>query len=349
MNGLDIAILVVFFVSALIGAMRGFTKELLSLFSWGGAIALSYIFLPIARGFVHPYIANPMMGDGAGFFCLFIGFLIILSIMANIIAGYIHETSFRGVDHSLGFGFGMLRGIVLISAVELLVSTFWPRHTQSATIQTARFIPMARKGGDTLLQILPVSARAWILEQAVKVENQVSSKVHDQLKNAAPQIFSEGGPKEVSGGSVPGAGVGPGGPGYEGAAPSLNHPPAGQPPLQQPLANMPMRMQGSSQGIQPQGGQIQSPMVVIRPPQPGQMPQLAPAPGSAPAVNSMVQGGSVAPQPGGLRQSAMPRDTQATVDELARLKPQSTPKEDSGYTRGQRDDMNRLFQAADGE
>jgi hypothetical protein len=45
----------------------------------------------------------------------------------------------------------------------------------------------------------------------------------------------------------------------------------------------------------------------------------------------------------------MPQDTQATVDELARLKPRSTEKEDSGYTRGQRDDMNRLFQAANGE
>jgi len=112
MNGLDFAILGVFFVSTLIGAMRGFTKEILSLFSWGGAISLSYIFLPVGRSLVQPYIGNPMMADGAALFCTFIISLILLSIIANIIASYIHESSFRGVDHSLGFGFGMLRGVV---------------------------------------------------------------------------------------------------------------------------------------------------------------------------------------------------------------------------------------------
>ena len=170
MNGIDIIILVVFFASTLIGAMRGFTKELLSLFNWGGSVTLSYIFLPVARSFAQPYIANPMMADGVAIFCLFITSLIMLSIVANIIAGYIHESSFRGIDHSLGFGFGILRGVVFISAAELIFSTFSPRHSQSPTFQSARFIPMARKGGDTLLQILPSAARGWILDQAIKVD-----------------------------------------------------------------------------------------------------------------------------------------------------------------------------------
>jgi len=53
------------------------------------------------------------------------------------------------------------------------------------------------------------------------------------------------------------------------------------------------------------------------------------------------------PVPQGLGQPT--RDKQTTVDELSRLKPQSSPKEDGGYTRGQRDDMNRLFQSAEGD
>jgi len=334
MNGLDIVILVAFFASTLIGAMRGFTKELLSLFSWGGAVTSSYVFLPIARSLVTPYIANPMMADGAAIFCLFIVSLILLSITANVIAGYIHESSFRGVDHSLGFGFGILRGVVFISAAELIFSTFSPRHAQSETFQNARFIPMARKGGDTLLQILPSAAREWVLDQAIKVENQLHAKAKENLKSEAARYM---GTQQ----------------GDHSALPSPHHS-EGQLPGQIPPPSLPLTVHGHPNS-QPDGAQAQSQMVVIRPPQPGQTPQLATAPAGAPMVAHPEERQARAAPPSarsnvrGIGQAAVRRDTQATVDELARLKPRATEKEDSGYTRGQRDDMNRLFQAANGE
>ena len=263
-----------------------------------------------------------------------------MSIIANIIAGYIHESSFRGVDHSLGFGFGILRGVVFISAVELIFSTFSPRHSQSATFQTARFIPMARKGGDTLLQILPSSAREWVLEQAIKVENQLNAKVKEHLKEGVTGhegVFKQKDSSPLNGGL------------------SSQQPIMGQPPVHPSLPSLPLTIQGHPKGGQ--GSQVPPQMVVIRPLQPGQVPQLATAPeGGAPMTTPENQAGAMSsPLPAdgstvrGVGQSAIPQDTQSTVDELARLKPKSTQKEDSGYTRGQRDDMNRLFQAADGE
>lgn len=379
MNGLDIVILVAFFASALIGALRGFTKEILSLFSWGGAVSLSYIFLPFGRGFVHPYIANPMMADGATLFCIFIISLIFLSIIANIIAGYIHESSFRGVDHSLGFGFGILRGVVFISTAELLFSTFSPRNLQSESIQNARFIPMVRKGGDMVLHMLPAGLRATILEQAMKVENQVNAKVQDQLKSAASGVFSGGVPVGPSGtpgypggtgttfgGTPSGNGMAPNGQGYgPGAQPPNQYPQQGQQPGQQqgqypmqgPGQNMPQ--QGPYQGGQQPGAPVQSQMLVIRPPQQGQVPQFPPVLEAPPTANFRQQGGA-ANQDGGssspqqsyrLGGTNMPQDRQTTVDNLARLNPKASPssQEEAPYTQGQRDDMNRLFQAADGE
>lgn len=338
MNGLDIVILAVFFVSALIGAMRGFTKELLSLFSWGGAVTGSYICLPAARIMVRPYIANPMMADGVAVFCLFIICLIILSIIANIIAGYIHESSFRGVDHSLGFGFGILRGIVFISAAELIFSTFSPRYAQSPTFQTARFIPMARKGGDTLLQILPNSLREQILDQAIKVENQLNAKVKENLKGELGpygEILKSGHPPL-------------------GEDSAQHQPGEGQSYTQPSPPSLPLTIHGHPDQQQ-QGVSRDSQMVVIRPPQPGQVPQLGTNPeGTPPTANSGNQAGTALPPLAGssvrgIGQPPLHQDTQATVDELARLKPRSTEKEEGGYTRGQRDDMDRLFQAADGE
>ena len=104
-----------------------------------------------------------------------------------------------------------------------------------------------------------------------------------------------------------------------------------------------------TQLVYPHGGQVQSGMVVIRPPQPGQAPQLVPAPRMSPSPINPRYSGKQASSPPGIGQSVAPQDRQTTVDQLARLKPHSSPKTESGYTKGQRDDMNRFFQAAEGE
>jgi membrane protein required for colicin V production len=202
MTGLDIAIIGVLFTSALIGIVRGFTKEVFSLFTWGGAATISWWMLPMARGFVHSYIANPMIADGAAIFVLFILSLIILSIISNILAGHIRDSSFGGVDRSLGFGFGILRGVILISAAELIFSTFTPRQAQSPMIKSSKFIHLVRNGGDSLLRILPTSLYDMILSQAAKAENQIKSQASEQIvrkaQNALPQI-----PRGTQGEQIP--------------------------------------------------------------------------------------------------------------------------------------------------
>jgi membrane protein required for colicin V production len=332
MNGLDIAILGVFGLSILVGVVRGFTKELLSLFNWGGATAFSYILLPLGREFVTPYIANPMMADGAALTIIFIVSLIVLSLISNIVASYIQESSFQGIDRSLGFGFGIFRGVVIVSAVELIYSTFSPRYAQSPTIQSARFVPMARTGGDTLLQLLPASLHTAIIEQAEKVENQMKNKLQEQMKDAIPHELPGGNPSQGSS--------------QKSSLQNVHTPPTMHAPSATP---MPTHTYPPSQAtsIPPPSS---SPMVVIRDTQPGQIPQLGTAPqASLSSVSSTNQPPPIStPMPRGLGKST-PQDPQATVAGLSQLKPQSIPKEETGYTRGQRDDMNRLFQGANGE
>lgn len=316
MNTIDIFILVIFGISALMGILRGFTKEILSLCSWGGAVGLSYVFLPLGRSITSPYIANTMMADGVAFFGLFIVSLIILSILVNVMSGYIHESSFKGIDYSLGFGFGIFRGVVIVSAAELIFSTFSPRKTQSETFQTARFIPMARKGGDTLLQILPNSAREWVLEQATKVENQVGVAAKEHVMQKITQFPVPSGEHQVvplEENSV-----------RSDVVPQNSSSNVPSSPINNPLS-------GGHQNLSP--GSTMSSSAHL-PPQPSI------------TVNSQPQtyGGTNITKAGQPRQ-----DIQKTVDELSRLKPQSIQKEENkGYTRGQRDDMDRLFQSVEG-
>ena len=312
MTGLDIAIIGLLSASALIGIARGFTREIFSLFTWGGAATISWWMLPMVRGFVHSYIANPMIADGAAIFVLFIISLIVLSIISNILASHIRDSSFGGVDRSLGFGFGILRGVILISAAELVFSSFTPRQAQSPMIQSSRFIQLARNGGDSLLRILPASLYDMVISQAAKVENQVrsqaSEKMVGEVQNALPQMA----PSHMM-------------PGGTQIMPHPSSPPSETLPTPHVM------------GTQQDPSQI----TIIQNPQQGT---------SAPFSSSQVSTDSEMlrknPAPRRLGESTMPQDTQSAADNLGRLQPLSPQKNvsDSGYRSEHRGDMQRLIE-----
>ncbi|MBM3468680.1 MAG: hypothetical protein FJX71_04535 [Alphaproteobacteria bacterium] len=345
MNGIDILILGIFTASSLIGALRGFTKELLSLFNWGGSAFLSYALLPLGRGFFQHYIANPMIVDVVTIFCIFITSLIVLSIISNTVAEYIQESSIKGVDRSLGFGFGVVRGVFVVSASELLFSVFFPRISQPVTIQEARFAPLARKGGDTLLQILPASLQQTIVNQAIKVENQLNAKVMKNFSGEGAGLSPDNISRENFPQEYP----------YPNAQQQMQgfHP-STQPPMH-PQPPLPQTVYGPGGTVNPpQNNQMHSPMVVIRPPSPGQPAQLSLDSGNTPQFSSpqAPQRSSSLPQgtmANSLGQAILPQNKQSTVDKLSRLEPQSSTKEETGYTQSQRADMKRLIQVADGE
>ncbi len=63
MNSVDIGILVIFGISCLAGFMRGFTREILGVFTWVGSAVATYIAVPLLGGIAKGYIANPMIAD----------------------------------------------------------------------------------------------------------------------------------------------------------------------------------------------------------------------------------------------------------------------------------------------
>jgi membrane protein required for colicin V production len=175
MNTVDIAILALFFGSGLIGLIRGFTREILSIVNWVGAIGLTYVFFPTAREIARGYVSNPMIADGAAAIVLFIILLIIFSIITGFFSDLVRASSLGGVDRTLGAAFGLIRGAFLVGVGEIILSTFMPRPTQQPPFQTAKFMPLARQAGDFLMQLLPQQARNFIANQSVKSQGVPSS------------------------------------------------------------------------------------------------------------------------------------------------------------------------------
>ena len=168
MNVVDIGILVVMFLSALMGVMRGLTREVLGLISWTAAGFAAFFSLPLAQSLARHYIPNPMLADIVCAGVLFIVFLILFSFISQFFTGLVRQSKLGGIDRSLGFGYGLLRGFILICLVEIMMGIFVSRTEYPKLIQESHLSSTLYRGSDSLFNFLPSSLQNLVKQQQKK-------------------------------------------------------------------------------------------------------------------------------------------------------------------------------------
>jgi len=123
MGGFDWIIAAIFLVSILVGVMRGFIRESLSIISWIAAIWLATTFCVEAGDFLGQYIdiPNQKFRTWGGFALIFVGTLFIFSIISYVIAKIFVRGAVKGTDRVLGIGFGALRAAAIMVAFIIVV------------------------------------------------------------------------------------------------------------------------------------------------------------------------------------------------------------------------------------
>ena len=153
---LDIFLLVVMLVSGLLAMIRGFIREVLSIASWAAAaLATLYLYsrlLPEAKKyFTNDYVAMAVVVGG-----VFLGTLIIVSIITIKISDSVLDSRVGALDRTFGFLFGLLRGLLIVVVCFLFVD--WlvrPVSRQPEWMQKAKSRVVLQETGDWLMSILP--------------------------------------------------------------------------------------------------------------------------------------------------------------------------------------------------
>jgi len=148
----DYAILAVIVVSVVVGALRGFIKEVFSLLVWAAAFLVAYHFAGDVADLMENAVTLPSARTAMGFSGLFIAVLLLGGLINYLLGRLVETTGLSGTDRLLGGVFGAARGLVLIVAV-LLVCGFTPIPgdpwwQESQTIQ--RMMPMVSWAGGYL-------------------------------------------------------------------------------------------------------------------------------------------------------------------------------------------------------
>jgi membrane protein required for colicin V production len=149
MTSVDLLVAGVMLLSGLIGVVSGFTREVLRVAAWVGALIVSIMCVDLIRPMVARWMPSPDWADYASYVVLFLLSLIVFSLIAKTIAGAVHASDFRGIDRSLGLLFGLVRGAAIAVAAYIIVGSWvTPVDQWPAQVLDARSLPLICKGAD---------------------------------------------------------------------------------------------------------------------------------------------------------------------------------------------------------
>ena len=159
---LDIFLIAVMLVSGLLAMVRGLIREVLSIAGWAaaaGAALYAYAkFLPFAKN----YFNNDYVAIGVTISAAFFVTLIVVSIITVRISDKILDSRIGALDRSLGFLFGLARGLIIVVVAFVFFNWLVPQKSQPDSIKNARSRVVLQGTGDWLESLLPENLDTYI-------------------------------------------------------------------------------------------------------------------------------------------------------------------------------------------
>lgn len=154
---LDVAVAIAVLLSAWIAYLRGLVREIFSLGTWIGAVAVTFYFYPQAGVFARQYIQTELAADLAAGVGLFAGSFLIFRLIGGVIAESIAQSEHNALDRSAGFLFGLFRGGLLVVVAYTALNWYVPEEEQPGWLTQAKVTPLLREGSRKLQELLPGS------------------------------------------------------------------------------------------------------------------------------------------------------------------------------------------------
>ncbi|MFS8144525.1 CvpA family protein [Rhizobium sp. BR 249] len=107
--------------SAVLAMVRGFSREILSIASWGGSAAAAYYLYPYLLPYAKKYTDDDRIAIIGSAAVVFLIALIVISFITMKIADFIIDSRIGALDRTLGFLFGAARGVLLL----VVAVAFW--------------------------------------------------------------------------------------------------------------------------------------------------------------------------------------------------------------------------------
>ena len=159
MTEVDVFIVLVLLGSTIIGLLRGFVREAVSLIFWIAAIWAAWKFGPLIEPHLGGVLADPSVAPWVGRLVVLVLVLLMGWVAGMLLSYFTRSLGLGAMDRVLGLLFGMVRGTVLVGLVtiggELLHLNHEPWWARS------KLVPYGETVGDWLRAMVGEKGEPW--------------------------------------------------------------------------------------------------------------------------------------------------------------------------------------------
>lgn len=196
----DIIVLVILLASALIAFLRGFIREILTIFGIGGGLVGSYyggpILIPTMRGWMgvpekisedqkvqkfFDIIPADIASDALAYATVFIVIVVVLSVISHFLAEFVKLLGLGPIDRALGVIFGLARGVLLVGLIYLPFTVYGTEEDHKVWLEGSKTGVYVRATSSWMAGMLPeeVTKGAKDAAQAVEEGNSTREKLQE--------------------------------------------------------------------------------------------------------------------------------------------------------------------------
>jgi membrane protein required for colicin V production len=154
---LDIFLVAVMLISGMLAMVRGFIREVLSIAGWGAAAVAALLaytrLVPITKAYFNTWNDNVVAIGTVALVFLFT--LIVVSAITVKVSDRILDSRIGALDRTLGFLFGLARGLLIVVVAFVFFDWLVPAKSQPTWITNAKSLIVLRKVGDDIMAMSP--------------------------------------------------------------------------------------------------------------------------------------------------------------------------------------------------
>lgn len=159
MTGADVLILLVFLGSSLIGLLRGFIREAVSLVFWVGALVAAWKFGPVVEPHLGGLLADPSVSPWVGRLVILVLVLLVGWVVGMLSSYFTRSLGLGPLDRVIGLLFGALRGGVLVGLMIIGAELLHLNHEE--WWNRSKLVPFGETAGDWLRAMVGERGEPW--------------------------------------------------------------------------------------------------------------------------------------------------------------------------------------------
>src|SRR6218665_683851 len=148
--------------SAILAMVRGFSREILPMASGFGSIAAAWYLYPLVQPFVAKYTSDEKIALAGSVGIVFLVALIVISFITSRIADFIIDSRIGALDRTLGFLFGVARGVLLLVVAVAFWNWLVGAEQSPVWVKEAKSKPFLDTLVTRLEAVLPADIESWL-------------------------------------------------------------------------------------------------------------------------------------------------------------------------------------------